>query len=56
MEKYKKAFSYPPGGCGLEAARLTRHIKGFGDGAKVSIHHGKIDAQAENLLWYAYLP
>ena len=37
--------------CQIGSRPIDQHIKGFEQlGAKVSIHHGKIDAQAENLV------
>ena len=50
LGKYKKALVALPGGCQIGSRPIDQHIKGFEQlGAKVSIHHGKIDAQAENL-------
>lgn len=51
LGKYKKALVALPGGCQIGSRPIDQHIKGFEQlGAKVSIHHGKIDAQAENLV------
>ncbi len=50
LGKYKKALVALPGGCNIGSRPIDQHIKGFEQlGAKVSIHHGKIDAKAENL-------
>ena len=51
LGKYKKALVALPGGCQIGSRPIDQHIKGFEQlGAKVSLHHGKIDAQAENLV------
>ena len=50
LGKYKKALVALPGGCNIGSRPIDQHIKGFEQlGARVSIHHGKIDAKAENL-------
>ncbi len=50
LGKYKKALVALPGGCQIGSRPIDQHIKGFEQlGAKVSIHHGKIDAKAEQL-------
>ncbi|MBO4395159.1 MAG: UDP-N-acetylglucosamine 1-carboxyvinyltransferase [Eubacterium sp.] len=50
LGKYKKALVALPGGCQIGSRPIDQHIKGFEQlGARVSIHHGKIDARAENL-------
>ena len=50
LGKYKKALVALPGGCNIGSRPIDQHIKGFEQlGAKVSIHHGKIDAKAETL-------
>ncbi|MBO6109045.1 MAG: UDP-N-acetylglucosamine 1-carboxyvinyltransferase [Eubacterium sp.] len=50
LGKYKKALVALPGGCQIGSRPIDQHIKGFEQlGAKVSIHHGKIDAKAEHL-------
>ena len=51
LGRFKKAEVAMPGGCDFGVRPIDQHIKGFEQlGAKVSIHHGKIDAQAENLV------
>ena len=50
LGKYKKALVALPGGCNIGSRPIDQHIKGFEQlGARVSIHHGKIDAKAETL-------
>lgn len=50
LGKYKKAMVALPGGCQIGSRPIDQHIKGFEQlGARVSIHHGKIDAKAETL-------
>ena len=50
LGKYKKAMVALPGGCQIGSRPIDQHIKGFEQlGARVTIHHGKIDARAENL-------
>ncbi len=50
LGKYKKAMVALPGGCQIGSRPIDQHIKGFEQlGAKVTIHHGKIDARAEQL-------
>lgn len=50
LGKYKKAMVALPGGCQIGSRPIDQHIKGFEQlGAKVTIHHGKIDARAEEL-------
>ena len=50
LGKYKRALIALPGGCQIGSRPIDQHIKGFEQlGAKVTIHHGKIDAQAESL-------
>jgi len=50
LGKYKKAMVALPGGCQIGSRPIDQHIKGFEQlGAKVTIHHGKIDARAELL-------
>ncbi|HAK58090.1 MAG TPA: UDP-N-acetylglucosamine 1-carboxyvinyltransferase [Lachnospiraceae bacterium] len=50
LGKYKRALVALPGGCQIGSRPIDQHIKGFEQlGAKVSIHHGKIDAKAETL-------
>ena len=50
LGKYKKALVALPGGCNIGSRPIDQHIKGFEQlGARVSIHHGKIDAKAEVL-------
>ena len=50
LGKYKKALVALPGGCQIGSRPIDQHIKGFEQlGAKVTIHHGKIDARAEQL-------
>ncbi|MCR4604698.1 MAG: UDP-N-acetylglucosamine 1-carboxyvinyltransferase [Eubacterium sp.] len=50
LGKYKKALVALPGGCQIGSRPIDQHIKGFEQlGAKVSIHHGKIDAKADQL-------
>ncbi|MBR6228652.1 MAG: UDP-N-acetylglucosamine 1-carboxyvinyltransferase [Eubacterium sp.] len=50
LGKYKKALVALPGGCQIGSRPIDQHIKGFEQlGARVTIHHGKIDARAEEL-------
>ena len=50
LGKYKSAQVPLPGGCNIGSRPIDQHIKGFEQlGAKVTIHHGKIDARAEEL-------
>ena len=50
LGKYKKAMVALPGGCQIGSRPIDQHIKGFEQlGARVTIHHGKIEARAENL-------
>ena len=51
LGKYKKALVALPGGCQIGSRPIDQHIKGFEQlGAEVTIHHGKIDARAEQLV------
>jgi len=51
LGKYKKALVALPGGCQIGSRPIDQHIKGFEQlGAKVTIHHGKIDAEADQLV------
>jgi UDP-N-acetylglucosamine 1-carboxyvinyltransferase len=51
LGKYKKAIVALPGGCQIGSRPIDQHIKGFEQlGAEVTIHHGRIDAQAERLV------
>lgn len=50
LGKYKRAMVALPGGCQIGSRPIDQHIKGFEQlGAQVTIHHGKIDAQAVSL-------
>ncbi len=50
LGKYKKAEVSLPGGCNIGSRPIDQHLKGFRAlGAKVSIEHGLIIAQAEQL-------
>lgn len=51
LGKYRKAIVALPGGCQIGSRPIDQHIKGFEQlGAQVTIHHGKIDANAERLV------
>ena len=51
LGKYKKAEVPLPGGCNIGSRPIDLHLKGFKAlGAKVSIQHGAIVAQAERLV------
>lgn len=51
LGKYKKAQVVLPGGCAIGARPIDQHIKGFEAlGAKVTIEHGMIKAEAEHLI------
>ncbi len=51
LGKYKKAEVVLPGGCAIGARPIDQHIKGFEAlGAKVTIEHGMIKAEAERLV------
>lgn len=51
LGKYKKAQVALPGGCAIGARPIDQHIKGFEAlGAKVTIEHGMIKAEAEHLV------
>ncbi len=51
LGKYKKAIVALPGGCDIGSRPIDQHIKGFTAlGAKVSIGHGMITAEAERLV------
>ena len=50
LGKYKNAQVSLPGGCDIGSRPIDQHIKGFEAlGAKVKIHHGMIEAEAEHL-------
>lgn len=50
LGKYKKASVPHPGGCNIGSRPIEQHIKGFSAlGANVSISHGMINADAEQL-------
>lgn len=50
LGKYKNAQVSLPGGCDIGSRPIDQHIKGFEAlGAKVKIHHGMIEADAEHL-------
>ena len=51
LGKYKKAVVALPGGCQIGSRPIDQHLKGFEQlGANVTIHNGKIDAYADNLV------
>ncbi len=51
LGKYKRAEVALPGGCNIGSRPIDQHIKGFKAlGAKVSIAHGRIIAEAERLV------
>lgn len=51
LGKYKKAQVVLPGGCAIGARPIDQHIKGFEAlGAKVTIEHGMIKAEADHLV------
>ena len=51
LGKYKKAVVALPGGCQIGSRPIDQHLKGFEQlGATVTIHNGKIDAEAEALI------
>ncbi len=51
LGKYKSAQVVLPGGCNIGLRPIDQHIKGFTAlGANVTIEHGSINAQAENLI------
>ena len=51
LGKYKRAQVVLPGGCNIGLRPIDQHIKGFTAlGANVTIEHGSINAQAENLV------
>lgn len=51
LGKFKKAKVSYPGGCSIGTRPIDQHIKGFEAlGAKVSIEHGMITAEAERLV------
>lgn len=51
LGKYKKACVALPGGCNIGSRPIDQHIKGFKAlGAEVSIEHGQIATEAEELV------
>ncbi|MBE5844883.1 MAG: UDP-N-acetylglucosamine 1-carboxyvinyltransferase [Butyrivibrio sp.] len=51
LGKYKSAQVVLPGGCNIGLRPIDQHIKGFTAlGANVTIEHGSINAQADNLV------
>ena len=50
LTRFKKAKVELPGGCPIGARPIDQHIKGFEAlGAKVTIEHGAVNVEAENL-------
>ncbi len=51
LGRFKKARVELPGGCAIGVRPIDQHIKGFEAlGAKVTIEHGTISVEAENLI------
>lgn len=51
LGKYRKAEVALPGGCNIGSRPIDQHLKGFRAlGAEVDIEHGKISAEAEELV------
>ena len=51
LGKYRKAEVALPGGCNIGSRPIAQHLKGFRAlGAEVDIEHGKISAEAEDLV------
>ena len=51
LGKYRKAEVALPGGCNIGSRPIDQHLKGFRAlGAEVDIEHGKISAEAEDLV------
>lgn len=51
LGKYKRAKVALPGGCNIGSRPIDQHIKGFEAlGAKVTIEHGMVEAEAERLI------
>ena len=51
LGKYRKAEVALPGGCNIGSRPIDQHLKGFRAlGAEIDIEHGKISAEAEELV------